>query len=191
VIIIIDNYDSFVYNLYQRLGIMHPDIQVWRNDRITCSEIEDLSPDYLVISPGPGTPENAGISVEAVDYFKDKIPILGVCLGHQAIALAFGGRIFKAREIVHGKTCRIEHNSKNLFAGMPNSFTAARYHSLVVEACSLPACLRVTAQSHDGVIMAICHAEYPVFGVQFHPESYLTECWDILLANFLACGNSK
>jgi para-aminobenzoate synthetase component 2 len=185
-IAVIDNYDSFTFNLVQYLGEMHPEIEVHRNDRITVEEIEAKAPDYLVLSPGPCTPDEAGICLEAIRRLSPKIPILGVCLGHQAIGQAFGGRIVRAPEVMHGKTSHVIHDETDLFDGLENPFTATRYHSLVIAADSVPECLRVTARTPDRIIMAVRHRTYPVHGVQFHPESILTTVGKKLLRNFLA-----
>ena len=189
-LIMIDNYDSFTYNLVQYLGELGEDVRVFRNDEITVGEIEDLAPDHIVISPGPCTPNEAGISVEAIRSFAGRIPILGVCLGHQSIGQAFGGRIVHAHEIMHGKTSRIFHKDEGVFAGLPNPLEATRYHSLVIEKETLPDCLEVTAWTVDEVdnmdeIMGVRHRELPVEGVQFHPESILTEHGHDMLRNFL------
>ncbi|MGC8833669.1 MAG: anthranilate synthase component II [Armatimonadota bacterium] len=183
--LIIDNYDSFTYNLVQYLGELGADPLVFRNDQITIAEMEALSPERLVISPGPCTPREAGISVEAVRYFAGKIPILGVCLGHQSIGAAFGGRIVRAKRLMHGKTSLIQHDGKTIFAGIPNPFEAVRYHSLVIDPESVPECLVVTARSEDGEIMGVRHKQYPIEGVQFHPESVATAYGKALLENFL------
>jgi len=184
-ILVIDNYDSFTYNLVQYLGELGQQVVVRRNDRITISEIEALAPDRLVLSPGPCTPSEAGVSVESVRHFSGKFPILGVCLGHQSVAQAFGGRIIRASEPVHGKTSMISHDSETIFSRLPNPFVATRYHSLIVDKASLPRCLEVTARSEDGLIMGLRHEVLPVFGVQFHPESILTEAGHDLLRNFV------
>lgn len=184
-ILIIDNYDSFTFNLVQYLGELGADVLVKRNDAISIQEIEDLSPQAVVISPGPCTPNEAGISVELIRSFAGELPILGVCLGHQAIGAAFGGKIVRAPQIMHGKTSKIYHDGKTIFTGLPNPFTATRYHSLVIEKASLPPVLEISAHTEDGVIMAVRHKEFPVEGVQFHPESILTTQGKALLANFL------
>ncbi len=186
-ILLIDNYDSFTYNLYQQIGSIYPDIKVVRNDMITLDEIEKLAPEALVISPGPGYPNEAGISVDAIKRFAGKIPILGVCLGHQSIAEAFGGKIVRALEPKHGKASMITvNNSTPLFKGMPEKIKAARYHSLIVEKASLPDCLEVIAEDEDGQIMALRHKELAVYGVQFHPESVLTDLGKSMISNFLS-----
>lgn len=193
-LVIIDNYDSFTYNLVQYFGEIQSElgielkIGVFRNDQITVAELSRINPDYLVISPGPGTPRESGISTAAVHYFSGRIPILGVCLGHQCIAAVFGGRIVRAPRPVHGKMSRIRHNGAGLFAGMPNPFEAVRYHSLIVGEAGFPEQLEVTATCEtDGgeLIMGLCHRDYPVYGVQFHPESVFTGEGKRLLANFL------
>jgi anthranilate synthase component 2 len=189
-LLMIDNYDSFTYNLVQYLGELGADVRVFRNDKITLQEIEDLQPGRIVISPGPCTPNEAGVSVETIRRFAGRIPILGVCLGHQSIGQAFGGRIVHAREIMHGKTSSIHHGGAGVFEGLPNPFEATRYHSLVIEAATLPDCLEVTAwtaDAHGGMdeIMGVRHRELAVEGVQFHPESILTGCGHDLLRNFL------
>jgi anthranilate synthase/aminodeoxychorismate synthase-like glutamine amidotransferase len=184
-ILMIDNYDSFTYNLVQYLGEIGAELVVHRNDRITLDDIAALGPERIVISPGPGTPDDAGISVALIQRFAPRIPILGVCLGHQAIGQAFGGRITRASVIMHGKTSEIHHRGGGLFDGVENPFTATRYHSLVVARDSLPDCLRITAETADGVIMGLEHVEHPTVGVQFHPESIMTGEGKRLLANFL------
>jgi anthranilate synthase/aminodeoxychorismate synthase-like glutamine amidotransferase len=181
----IDNYDSFTYNLVQYLGELGADIQVYRNDKLTIEDILRLQPQGIVISPGPGSPENAGISVEIIKALGGQIPILGVCLGHQAIAYAYGGRIIRAQRIMHGKTSLIQHDGKTIFNHLPNPFEATRYHSLIVQKENLPPVLEVTAQTELGEIMGIRHKEYPVEGIQFHPESILTYVGKDLLRNFL------
>ncbi len=190
-ILMIDNYDSFTYNLVQYFGELGQEVQVYRNDQITVEEMERLNPDHIVISPGPCTPDQAGVSVQAIRHFAGRKPILGVCLGHQSIGQAFGGRIVHAREVMHGKTSLIHHRGAGVFRDLPNPFEATRYHSLVIEPASLPECLEVTAWTEDesgGVdeIMGIRHREHAVEGVQFHPESILTEHGHRLLENFLA-----
>jgi anthranilate synthase component 2 len=184
-ILMIDNYDSFTYNLVQYLGELGASVEVVRNDQIGIEEIESLAPERIVISPGPCTPNEAGISVDLVKHFGDRIPILGVCLGHQSIAQAYGGKIVRARTLMHGKTSMVHHVGDGLFEGIPNPFLATRYHSLVAERESLPSCLAVTAWVDDGEIMGLRHLEHPVFGVQFHPESILTQHGHRLLSNFL------
>jgi anthranilate synthase component 2 len=186
----IDNYDSFTYNLVQYFGELGAEVEVYRNDQITVEEIERKAPDHLVISPGPCSPSEAGISVEAIQHFAGKLPILGVCLGHQSIGQAFGGKIVRARQIMHGKTSQIFHKDLGVFAGLPSPFEATRYHSLVIEKASAPASLEVTAwtQNEDGTldeIMGVRHRDFVIEGVQFHPESILTEHGHRMLANFL------
>ena len=184
-ILVIDNYDSFTYNLVQYLGELGQDLEIHRNDRITIEQIEQRQPDRIVISPGPCTPDQAGISVDAVRYFTGKLPILGVCLGHQSIAQAFGGRIVKAAQQIHGKTSDITHDDRSVFTGLKSPFAATRYHSLIVEEASLPDCLEVSARSPDGLIMGLRHRFCPIDGVQFHPESILTGPGKDLLLNFI------
>ncbi len=189
-ILMIDNYDSFTWNLVQYLGELGAEVRVFRNDRITLEEVERLAPERIVISPGPCTPNEAGVSVELVRRFAGRVPILGVCLGHQCIGQAFGGRIVHAREIMHGKTSMIRHSGEGVFRGLPDPFEATRYHSLVIERASLPECLEVTAWTErEGgemdEIMGVRHRELPVEGVQFHPESILTAVGHDLLRNFL------
>ncbi len=184
-LLMIDNYDSFTYNLAQYLGELGAEVRVERNDRITVDEIIAAAPQKIVISPGPCTPNEAGISLEVIRRLAGQIPILGVCLGHQAIGQAFGGTVVRARKVMHGKTSRIEHDERGLFRGIASPMEATRYHSLVVEPESFPSSLRVTARTADGEIMALEHRELPVWGVQFHPESILTPDGKRLLANFL------
>jgi len=185
-ILLLDNYDSFTYNLAQCLGQMGQELEVRRNDQITIEEIEELEPERIVISPGPCTPKEAGISVPMVEHFAGKIPILGVCLGHQAIGAAFGGRVIRAPKLMHGKTSEIEHDGKTIFRGLPQNFTATRYHSLIVERKSLPRSLEISAETADGTIMGLRHRKLRVEGVQFHPESVLTDAGFKLLENFLS-----
>ena len=189
-LLMIDNYDSFTYNIVQYFGELGADVSVYRNDQISIAEIEALKPEHLVISPGPCTPNEAGISVEAIRHFAGKLPILGVCLGHQSIAQAFGGKIVHAHEIMHGKTSPIYHEQKSVFCDLPNAFEATRYHSLVIEQSTLPTDLEIKAwtQSDDGSvdeIMGVRHKTLPIEGVQFHPESILTEHGHQMLENFL------
>ena len=184
-ILIIDNYDSFTYNLVQYLGELGATVEVRRNDKISVEEIERMGPERIVISPGPKTPTEAGICLDLIHKLSGRLPILGVCLGHQAIGQAFGGRVIRAPEIMHGKTSLITHDGKTVFSGLPNPFPATRYHSLIVERASLPACLEITATSPDGLIMGLRHNTAKVEGVQFHPESILTDAGKQLLANFL------
>lgn len=185
-ILMIDNYDSFVYNLVQYLGELGEDIRVFRNDKITIPHIEDLRPEHIIISPGPCTPNEAGISLELIQHFKGKIPILGVCLGHQAIGQAFGGDVVRAPRLMHGKTSQVFHDGKGVFAGLKKPLTATRYHSLIVKKETLPACLEISAETDAGEIMGIRHKEYAIEGVQFHPESILTEAGHAMLENFLS-----
>ncbi len=185
-ILLLDNYDSFTYNLAQYLGQLGCDVEVRRNDKISTDEIARRRPEKIVISPGPCTPQEAGISVELVERFAGEIPILGVCLGHQAIGAAFGGKIVRAPELFHGKTSEILHDGKTIFRGLPQRFTATRYHSLIVERKSLPKDLEISAETSDGTIMGFRHKKLPVEGVQFHPESVLTSPGMQLLRNFLS-----
>jgi para-aminobenzoate synthetase component 2 len=184
-ILLLDNYDSFTYNLAQYLGQMGQELEVRRNDEITLEEIEQRRPERIVISPGPCTPNEAGISVALIQRFAGEIPILGVCLGHQAIGAAFGGRVVRAPKIMHGKTSEIRHDGKTIFRGLPQNFVATRYHSLIVERKSLPRTLEISAETADGIIMGLRHRKMTVEGVQFHPESVLTEVGFQLLENFL------
>lgn len=184
-VLVIDNYDSFTYNLVQYLAELGEEVRVARNDKITLGEVETLQPARIVISPGPCTPREAGISCDLISQFAGGIPILGVCLGHQCIGAAFGGRIVRAGRLMHGKTSLIQHDEHTLFRDLPNPFEATRYHSLLVERESLPACLEVSAQTDDGEIMGLRHRDYAVEGVQFHPESILTVVGKDLLRNFL------
>jgi anthranilate synthase/aminodeoxychorismate synthase-like glutamine amidotransferase len=186
VILLLDNYDSFTYNLAQYLGELGCQVEVHRNDRISVEQIAQRKPERIVISPGPCTPEEAGISVELVQKLAGKIPILGVCLGHQAIGAAFGGKIIRAPKLFHGKTSQIRHDGSGVFRGLPNPFTATRYHSLIVERKSLPEELQVTAETDEGIIMGMQHRQYRLMGVQFHPESVLTDSGKQLLKNFLS-----
>jgi anthranilate synthase/aminodeoxychorismate synthase-like glutamine amidotransferase len=185
-LLLVDNYDSFTYNLAQYLGQMGQTVEVRRNDHISLEEIEALAPERIVISPGPCTPKEAGISEPLIERFAGKIPILGVCLGHQAIGEAFGGRVVRARKIMHGKTSEIHHDGKTVFRGLPQNFAATRYHSLIVERQSLPKELEISAETSDGTIMGLRHPKLRVEGVQFHPESVLTAPGFRLLENFLA-----
>ena len=184
-ILMIDNYDSFTYNLVQYLGELGQVVKVFRNDALTLHEIKKLNPAMIVISPGPGRPEDAGISCAVIDEFGGKIRILGVCLGHQAIGHVFGAKIVQAQKLMHGKTSKIYHNKKDIFKGIPNPFLATRYHSLLVERKSLPDCLKITAQTADLEIMGVKHKTLPVWGVQFHPESILTKNGKQILDNFI------
>ncbi|MFC6647593.1 MULTISPECIES: aminodeoxychorismate/anthranilate synthase component II [Paenibacillus] len=184
-ILVIDNYDSFTYNLVQYLGELGEEVKVARNDEISIEEIEALAPDHILISPGPCTPNEAGISLALLQHFKGIIPIFGVCLGHQAIGQAFGGNVIRAERLMHGKTSPIHHNGTSVFEGLESPFTATRYHSLIVERESLPDCLEITAETAEGEIMALRHKEYPIEGVQFHPESIITDHGHTMLRNFL------
>lgn len=184
-ILVIDNYDSFTYNLVQYLGILGAEVQVRRNDEIDLPGIEALKPERILVSPGPCSPAEAGISVEVIRYFAGRLPVFGVCLGHQSIGHAFGGKVVRAERLMHGKTSPIHHDGTSVFRNMPNPFDATRYHSLIVEKASLPDCLRVTAWTEEGEIMGLAHQTLPVFGVQFHPESVLTQEGMTLMKNFL------
>ena len=184
-LLMIDNYDSFTYNLVQYFAELGEDVVVHRNDEITVGQIEKMNPQHIVVSPGPCTPNEAGVSVAVIQHFAGKIPLLGVCLGHQSIGQAFGGKIVHARQLMHGKTSLIHHHNTSVFTGLPNPFTATRYHSLVIERESLPDCLEITAWTDDGEIMGVRHKTLPVHGVQFHPESILTEYGHDMLKNFL------
>ena len=185
VILMIDNYDSFTFNLVQYLGEMGQELVVKRNDEISIQEIEEMNPDFLMISPGPCTPDDAGISLEAIQTFAGKIPIFGVCLGHQSIAQAFGGDVIRAQNLMHGKTSDIYHDGKTVFAGLEQPFSAARYHSLIVKKETLPSCFEISAWTKDDEIMAIRHKELPIEGVQFHPESIITSHGKDMLRNFI------
>ncbi|MGK5018368.1 MULTISPECIES: aminodeoxychorismate/anthranilate synthase component II [unclassified Janthinobacterium] len=184
-LLMIDNYDSFTYNIVQYFGELGEDVRVYRNDEITIEQIEALNPDRICISPGPKAPKQAGISVEVLKHFAGKKPILGVCLGHQAIGEAFGGKVIRAKQVMHGKTSVIAHTGVGVFKDIPSPFTVIRYHSLAIERASLPSCLEVTAWTDDGEIMGVRHREYDIEGVQFHPESILSEHGHALLKNFL------
>ncbi|MFC0559611.1 aminodeoxychorismate/anthranilate synthase component II [Halalkalibacter alkalisediminis] len=184
-ILMIDNYDSFTYNLVQYLGEMGQELVVRRNDQITIEEIEQMKPDFLMISPGPCSPNEAGISLKAIEYFAGKLPIFGVCLGHQSIAQVFGGDVIRADRLMHGKTSEITHNGESIFAGLTSPLTATRYHSLIVKKETLPDCLEITAETDEGEIMALRHRELPIEGVQFHPESIMTSDGKQLLRNFI------
>jgi anthranilate synthase/aminodeoxychorismate synthase-like glutamine amidotransferase len=190
-ILVIDNYDSFTYNLVQYLGEMGADLIVRRNDTVTLDEVAELAPEGIVISPGPCTPNEAGISVPIIQRFAENTPILGVCLGHQSIGQAFGGVVIRNYRVLHGKTSEIRHQDAGVFRGLPNPFPATRYHSLVIERDSLPDCLEVTAETEEGEIMGVRHRKYPVEGVQFHPESVMTPHGKDLLRNFLTASTSK
>ena len=189
-LLMIDNYDSFTYNIVQYFGELGEEVRVFRNDQITLAGIEALAPARLVVSPGPCSPEEAGISVAAIRHFAGKIPLLGVCLGHQAIGAAFGGRIVRSSTLMHGKTSPIHHDGQGLFTGLPNPFAATRYHSLVVDQATVPDCLAITAWVEEGEIMGLKHRELPVWGVQFHPESILTEGGMDILRNFIQMAKS-
>ena len=184
-LLMIDNYDSFTYNIVQYFGELGEDVRVYRNDEISLEQIEALNPDRICISPGPKAPAQAGISVAVLKHFAGKKPILGVCLGHQAIGEAFGGKVIRAKQVMHGKTSLIAHTGVGVFKGLPSPFTVIRYHSLAIERASLPSCLEVTAWTDDGEIMGVRHREYDIEGVQFHPESILSEHGHALLKNFL------
>ncbi|NLE01883.1 MAG: aminodeoxychorismate/anthranilate synthase component II [Fibrobacter sp.] len=191
-ILVIDNYDSFTFNLVQYLGeISDEKILVYRNDKISIEEIRKLAPDAIIVSPGPCTPREAGISVEVIKVLGETIPILGVCLGHQSIGFAFGGNVIRAPYLMHGKVSQIYHKQENIFLGLPIPFTATRYHSLIIERSSCPECLEITAETDDGLIMGVRHKQFPIFGVQFHPESILTEGGRTILANFLKIAGIK
>ena len=187
-LLLIDNYDSFTYNLFQYLSELGEEVRVARNDKITLDEIQKLSPERIVISPGPGTPQQAGISTDVILHFGRQIPILGVCLGHQCIGHSYGGKVDRAGEIKHGKSSLIHHDGKGVFRGLQNPFPAIRYHSLAVMRDGLPDCLEVSAWTENGLIMGLRHREYPIEGVQFHPESIMTEVGKELLRNFLRTG---
>jgi para-aminobenzoate synthetase component II len=184
-LLVIDNYDSFTYNLVQYLGELGEDVRVFRNDKITLDQIEELGPKRIVISPGPCTPKEAGVSVEAIRRFGGKIPLLGVCLGHQSLAVAYGGEVIRAPRLMHGKTSQIKHDGKTIYRSLPNPFEATRYHSLIVNRTNLPACLEISAETAEGEIMGLRHKTLGVEGVQFHPESILTTVGKDLLRNFL------
>jgi len=184
-VLVIDNYDSFTYNLVQYLGELGAEVRVVRNDRITVEEVADLKPERVVISPGPCTPAEAGVSCALIQAFAGRLPILGVCLGHQCLGQAMGGRVIQADRLMHGKTSPIEHDGRTIFAGLPRPFEATRYHSLIVERATLPSCLEVSAETPEGEIMGLRHRAFPLEGVQFHPESILTRPGKDLLRNFL------
>jgi len=184
-ILIIDNYDSFTYNLVQYIGTLDPNLEIHRNDKISLDKIKSMNPSRIVISPGPGRPEDAGLSIDVVKEFGESIPIFGICMGHQAITVAFGGCVERANEIVHGKTSIITHSGSAIFKGIPETFEATRYHSLVAMEDSFPEELKVTAKTDNGLIMGLEHKKYPVFGVQFHPESIVTEYGMDMVKNFL------
>ena len=190
--LLIDNYDSFSYNLYQLIGELNPDIRVIRNDEMTVEEIRELKPDRIILSPGPGRPEDAGITVQAAKELGKEFPLLGVCLGHQAICAAFGATVTYAKALMHGKQSVVRQEGNcPLFAGLPESFPVARYHSLAAAPETMPECLQVTARTADGEVMAVQHREYPIYGVQFHPESILTPDGHKMLENFMAIRNEK
>lgn len=184
-ILMIDNYDSFTFNIVQYLGQMGEDVQVYRNDKITLDSIRRLKPQAIFLSPGPGSPHQAGITVDVIREFYADVPLMGICLGHQSIGFAFGGEIVRASRIMHGKVSPVEHDGKTIFSGLPNPFTAGRYHSLVVRPETLPSCLEVSARTAEGEIMGLRHKDYPVEGIQFHPESVLTPQGKRILRNFL------
>ena len=184
-LLVIDNYDSFTYNLVQYLGELGETVEVRRNDQVTVAEIEDMAPARIVISPGPGTPNDAGVSLEVIERYAGRVPILGVCLGHQAIGQAFGGKVVRSPVLMHGKSSEVRHDGRTIFSGLDDHFMAGRYHSLIVERESLPESLEVSATTSDNIIMGLRHREMKVEGVQFHPESILTNCGKKLLANFL------
>jgi para-aminobenzoate synthetase component 2 len=184
-IVMIDNYDSFTYNLVQYLGELGEELKVFRNDKITIQGLEELNPDYIMVSPGPCTPDDAGISIEVIRHFAGKIPLFGVCLGHQAIGQVFGGKVIRAERLMHGKTSPVFHDGKTIFENIPSPYQATRYHSLIVEKESLPDCLEISAWTAEGEIMALRHKELAVEGVQFHPESIITDHGKVLLQNFI------
>src|SRR5574339_713295 len=184
-LLMIDNYDSFTFNLVQYFGELGAEVKVVRNDELDVAEVERLAPSHIVLSPGPCTPNEAGITLQTIERLAGRIPILGVCLGHQAIGQAFGGKVVRAKQVMHGKVSHIRHDGRGVFANVENNFVATRYHSLVVEQESLPACLEVSARSEDGEIMGLRHKEWPVEGVQFHPEALLTENGHAMMKNFL------
>jgi anthranilate synthase/aminodeoxychorismate synthase-like glutamine amidotransferase len=190
-LLLLDNYDSFTYNLYQYLAELGAEVVVKRNDQVTLDEIERMQPEHIVISPGPCTPSEAGLSCPIIEAFGARIPTLGVCLGHQSIGQVYGGRVIRAPEPMHGKTSFMHHNGKGVFQGLPEPFEAIRYHSLIVERATLPAVLEITASTEDGLIMGLKHRTYPVEGVQFHPESIMTAVGKDLLRNFLQNTHSK
>ncbi len=190
-ILLIDNYDSFTYNLFQYLSELGAELAVARNDKITINEIEALSPNAIVVSPGPSTPERAGISNDVIRHFGSKLPILGVCLGHQCVGYTYGGKVSHAGEIMHGKNSLIHHGGRGVFEGLPNPFEAIRYHSLAIQREGLPDCLEITAWTDKGIIMGVRHREYPVEGIQFHPESIMTKVGKDILRNFIQLDYSK
>ena len=190
-LLMLDNYDSFTYNLVQYFGELGEDVRVYRNDQITFEQIDALAPDHICISPGPRSPAEAGLSIDVIKRYAGKIPILGVCLGHQAIGAAFGGDIIRAKEIMHGKTSEITHRGTDIFKGLPSPYTVIRYHSLAIDRATLPDCLEVTAETADGEIMGVRHKTLPIYGVQFHPESVLSEHGHALLRNFIELDSGK
>ncbi|MDH7502776.1 MAG: aminodeoxychorismate/anthranilate synthase component II [Verrucomicrobiota bacterium] len=190
-VLVIDNYDSFTYNLVQYLGEMHVQVEVHRNDALSLDQIRGLYPDKILISPGPCSPRESGLSNDVIRAFAGVVPILGVCLGHQCIGHVFGGQVVRNHRVMHGKTSLIHHNGRDLFEGLPNPFVATRYHSLVIARDSMPPCLEITAETDEGEIMGVRHREWPVFGVQFHPESILTEHGRSLLENFVRIGDGQ
>ncbi len=190
-ILVIDNYDSFTFNLVQYLGELKADLRVVRNDEVTLDQIRDLKPERILVSPGPCSPREAGLSNDIIRTFGPQVPLFGVCLGHQCIGHTFGGEVVVNYRMMHGKTSPIRHNGEDLFAGMPNPFNATRYHSLVIKRDTLPACLEITAETDEGEIMGVRHRELPIWGVQFHPESILTESGRLLMANFLKLQKRK
>ncbi len=189
-VLMIDNYDSFTFNLVQYLGELGSEVRVFRNDELDVAAIESLRPSHIVLSPGPCTPNEAGITLETIERLAGRVPILGVCLGHQAIGQAFGGKVVRAKQVMHGKVSQISHDSRGVFGSVPQGFIATRYHSLVVERQSLPSCLEISAQSEDGEIMGLRHRTLPVEGVQFHPEAMLTEHGHRMLENFVKGKNT-
>ena len=190
-LLMLDNYDSFTYNLVQYFGELGVDVRVYRNDQITLEQIDALKPDHICISPGPRSPAEAGLSIDVIKRYAGKVPILGVCLGHQAIGAAFGGKIVRAKEIMHGKTSEITHKGTDIFKGLPSPYTVIRYHSLAIDRDTLPDCLEVTSETADGEIMGVRHKTLPIYGVQFHPESVLSEHGHALLRNFLELDEGK
>jgi len=190
-LLLIDNYDSFTYNLFQYLSELGEEVVVMRNDKITREDIENLNPQRIVVSPGPSLPARAGISNDAIRYFAPRLPVLGVCLGHQCLGYSYGATIAQAREIMHGKSSLIHHNNQGVFSGLPNPFSAIRYHSLAVQRNGLPDCLEVTAWTDDGTIMGLRHRQYPTEGVQFHPESFMTQAGKYILKNFIQMSDTK
>ena len=185
-ILVIDNYDSFTYNLAQLVGRFEKNILVKRNDEITEQEIEEMNPDKIIVSPGPGRPEDSNISLTVIQKFGKKVPVLGVCLGHQAIGISFGAKVIKAKQLMHGKTSLIQHDNKTIFKNVPHNFEATRYHSLIIEKESLPSSLEITAQTDDGVVMGVRHKTFPIEGIQFHPESILTVEGKTIIKNWLS-----